>query len=288
MGEPAFPWPDLLPELQGEIRGRLGPLTTRMLRLTCTREYQVGNPFEVLSTGLEDIFSRAAEEGYLAICKWAYEVGNLSYSVPYGRALVNGHIHVANWVKEQGLGLSDYGICVTDLSNGPLESLQWLFNYACHIPRSFPTTETVDLSVIRWLTHNLGRVPCDEVIVDAFRQLPESAERLLLYLALPAVKERFEISVPGLLKACSLGAWHEVDFVGKYFPLVFEEAARQSPGLTTMIERRSPSHQNLHDLMENVTEFFMEPFDRCAPGPVPRMSGYRRRTRVYCNWRKDA
>lgn len=266
-------WLDLLPELQGEIRDRLGPLTTRMLRLTCTREYRVcAKGLEM--AGLADIFSRAAEQGYLAICKWAYEVGTLSH-LPYGRALVNGHLHVANWVKDQGVDLYDYHNVVGELYNGPLESLQWLAANNCGTPFIFPTEKTVDLSVIAWLTQDVGNIPRDEVIVAAFRQLPESAERLLLYLALPAVKVRFEISVSGLLKACIHCAWHEVDFVAKYFPAVLKEAERQNPGI-------------IFDIGQRVTEAFMEPFDRCNPGPVPRSPEYRRFTRPYCAWRKES
>jgi hypothetical protein len=283
-----FPWPELLPELQNLIRGRLGPLSTRMLQLTCRREHEVrrdgGSNCE-----LAIHFRWAALAGHLAICKWIYTVTKEWATAPtllYGSALRGGHLHVADWADDLDLPLETDSVWWY-LAKGPLESLQWLCQRGHSIPSSFPLKRTTHLPIIKWLTHDLGHIPRDEVIFAAFEQLPASAERLLFFLDLPDVKKRFEISVYGLRHACWSGAWNEVDFVREHFPEVLHEALKEDPNLAALLALRTPVAQgDGPNINVVVSEDFVEPFDRMQPGPIARHTGYRRSIFPYMRWKK--
>jgi hypothetical protein len=99
-------------------------------------------------------------------------------------------------------------------------------------------SEAEDVPTIQWLVNDLGRFPTWEAIDYAFFQLPWSAERLLLFLTLPRVKEQIEISVRGLISACLYGVWREVDFAREHFTSVYEQALREHPFLASMIADR--------------------------------------------------
>jgi hypothetical protein len=229
----SFPWPDLLPELQVIVRRFLDEPTARMLSFTCHQEV-AEEGFKRGNEQLFMVFWDAARLGHLAICQWIYNAtkdsvpedkeDDMSYHyhalLLYDDALWEGHFHVADWAKSVDLPVRHS--CAEHLMmNNRLKGLQWMVANGLVLPKYCEATK---MPMIRWLVEEQHILPHKYAIENAFRDLPDSKERLLYYLTVGQFRQELPARLLGT--ALENGRWDIIDFLCEHCP---EYVARFSP-----------------------------------------------------------
>jgi hypothetical protein len=238
-----FAWTDLISDLQTVIRqDACDPVTRAMLRLTCKAEHAQprkdnmlnwltraaaksvsyldrGSPSlrsKVLGTPLASFFRLSCSYGYLEVCKFVFELGQLEREIlpqvskwyAYGNALQNGHLEVADWAFATELSvepsiISPASTCVRDQN---LNGLKWLFEHHFEMPAVI-TEDASDPDLIEWLLHTVGLEPNSAALNKAYLALPASRRTVLAYL-----NAGIEFRLEHFERSLFCGYWNILDF----------------------------------------------------------------------------
>jgi hypothetical protein len=229
-----FDWPQLLPELKGEVRRQCDDITSAMLKVTCHEEARAPPKHSYANEPLCILFALAAADGYLNICQWIHAVcltfeplteeERERVTTPgvlfFDDALAHEHFHVAQWAFDTGLPLRPR--CPSHLAySGLLPGLQWVAAHGYDVPEGL--MDSLHLPTIRWLVETQHHLHTFRDMWHAICNLPQTEEVLLYFMAtgpaFPGI-ELFDVFY-------SQARWAIFDFMQTHQPALYARIAEQ-------------------------------------------------------------